>query len=190
MNSDIVGWLVAGNEVERFQDDGSGEFTNLQTGNLFTSPNWSTLSPALQRIALGQCGGTINLQTRQGSATGPNVSTTISFLKAAEYYDAAGTQPVPDALVGTTVSTNGVQKTVTIDMNLKDGRDRYIDIVPQGVANLPTIRFQQWACRSGPNSVPTSPVPVIANGTPVPGWQGVRVRVKANQAVACILVVT
>ena len=126
----------------------------------------------------------------KGSTTGANVSTTISFRKDAEYYDAAGTQPVPDALVGTTVSTNGVQKTVTIDMNLKDGLDRYIDIVPQGVANLPTIQFLQWACRSGPNSVPMSSVPVIANGAPVPGWEGVRVRVKANQAVSCTLVVT
>ncbi len=190
VNSDIVGRLVGGPVIEEFRSDGQGGFENLDDGNLFKAADWAALGPALQKIALGQCGGTVNIQTRLGSTTGPNVSTTINFLKAAEYYDVAGTQPVPDALVGTTVSTNGVQKIVTIDMNLKDGLDRYIDIVPQGVVNLATVHFSKWACRSGPNEVPMSPVDVISNGQKVLGWEGVRVRVKANQAVSCTLVVT
>ncbi len=188
-NSQIVGRLVGGSEVIPFVANGAGDFTNLKTANLFTSPSWSSLGPALEKIALGECGGTISVQTRQGSASGPNVSTTFSYSKAAEYYDAAGSSPVGGALIGTVISTNSVQKVTTMDMNLDDGLDRYVDLIPRGVSSMTTLNYSGWECRSGPNSVPTSLLPVVENGNTVPNWQGVRVRVKANQAVSCTLVV-
>ncbi len=41
-----------------------GQYINVETANLYASNNWNQLPVALKAIALGECGGTLTLQTR------------------------------------------------------------------------------------------------------------------------------
>ncbi len=41
--------------------------TNERVANMFVEPNWTHVPAALKAVALGECGGTLTLQTKVGS---------------------------------------------------------------------------------------------------------------------------
>ena len=43
----------------------------MEAANLYSSTDWSTFGPVLKVIALGECGGTLTMQTRK-QADGTN----------------------------------------------------------------------------------------------------------------------
>ena len=45
-----------------------GPYTNAAAADLFVLPNYANFGPALASVALGQCGGTVTVQTRVGPA--------------------------------------------------------------------------------------------------------------------------
>jgi len=66
--------------------------------------------------------------------------------------------------------------------------------MPNNLSDLDDYKLVNWECKIGINAVPANqlvfpPVPDI-EGVAYPGWTGVQVKVRPNQAVACTMNVT
>ena len=112
-NAEILARIVSGN----FNGEpwlGSLN-TNEQVANLFIQPNWALFPDVMQAIALGECGGTLTLQTKLGSgyAVDPFKYTNTAI------NDSSGTPITPH--LPTTVTTNISSTAKTFDFDISDG---------------------------------------------------------------------
>ena len=154
--------------------------TNERVANMFVEPNWTHVPAALKAVALGECGGTLTLQTKVGSTYAAD---------AFEYQNTAITDSSGNPLTSNenTVITNSTVKAVTFDFDMADGLHRIIEIEPLDSSDLLEAGYTggSWSCKAG---VTNRPVVTY----PIPGtvWTGVRVQVGANEAVSCIHSVT
>ena len=141
---------------------GWGDVTNA---DLLVTTDWSKFGSALTEIALAECGGTLTVQTRDGSG---------------QPADASITYTVDDKQVTTT----RIVKAATFDIALNGVPSDTVDLVPQsfdGTGYTPA----SWNCRAGgANLTQGSDWDLITPG--VPG-DGITITVDANQAVACTL---
>lgn len=178
-NSVILARLIAGNDTGvPAQWDGS-RYTNPEVADMYIAPAWSQFTTALEAVALGECGGTLTLQTRIGG-TAP-ASDPFTYQNSA-VRDSAGEQLVIEPTI---VRTNQQFTTGTFDFAIPNGQFVDVDIVPQNLSDLVGYSPNAWSCRAGVNDRPLTALPI--DGSP---WSGIRVRVAANEAVACTLSVT
>lgn len=158
-----------------------GLYNNADQANLYTTPDWLQLPDALKAIALGDCGGTLTLQTRLGSAGAPDPFR----YQATHQYAFDGTELETDKPV---IFTNREQTTGNFDLSIESGLFRDVVIMPENYSDLRSYQPTGWSCRAGAVAKSFELVDIPGNETSP--WKGIKVRVNANEAVSCIQTVT
>jgi hypothetical protein len=145
-----------------------GPYTNAAAADLFVLPNYSNFGSALASVALGQCGGTVTIQTKVGSSSAQDPFT----------YENTTTHE--------TVKTSAAYRSGTFDVALPGGASTTITISPQDFSNL--VRYQPagWSCKSAGVAYPFTVVPVPGHSP----WTSIELTVSPNKAVSCIQQVT
>jgi hypothetical protein len=177
-NGMILRRLISGNDngvAALFQN---GQYVNASQADNYILPNWDQLDDALRAVALAECGGTLTVQTRVGSAAAGDPftyqNTTIT--------SSSGAAIESELRV---VTTTPVFPSGTFDFDIDSGT--YVDVTlePTNTSGLLAYVPGSWSCRAGstPRAITTFPIA----GT---SWRGLRVRVAANEAVSCIQSVT
>jgi hypothetical protein len=119
-------------------------------------------------VALGQCGGTVTLQTKVGSSSALDPFT----------YENTATHE--------TVKTSAAYRSGTFDVALPGGSSTVINIAPQDFSNLTHYQPAGWTCKSAGVAYPFTVVPVAGHAP----WTGIQLTVSPNKAVSCIQQVT
>ncbi len=158
-----------------------GQYNNAKQATLYSTPDWAQLPKALKAIALGDCGGTLTLQTRLGSSGAPDPFR----YQATQQFAADGTELTTDRPV---VYTNREQTTGNFDLAIESGLFRDVVIIPENYSDLRSYRPTGWTCRAGADSRAFELVDIP--GDESSPWKGIKVRVAANEAVSCIQAVT
>src|SRR6185295_6806664 len=99
---------------------------------------WADLEFALKAIALGQCGGTLTLQTRVGTSTPANDTFTYS-----------------NTLDQTKVETSGSKRSGTFDFAIPGGGSVTAEIQQQNVSSLKHYAPAGWTCKAA--GLPVTP---------------------------------
>jgi hypothetical protein len=157
---------TAGNFVEAIPR--GGPYTNAAAADLFVLPDYTNFSSALGTIALGQCGGTVTVQTKVGANAAQDPFT----------YENTTTHEV--------VQTSAAYRSGTFDIALPGGAPQTVTINPQDLTSLSRYSPAGWSCKSAGVAYPFTVTPV-ANHAP---WTGITLTVNANQAVSCTQAVT
>ena len=157
--SNVTG--VQGNYVEALPR--GGPYTNAEAADLFVLPDYTNFSAALAAIALGQCGGTVTLQTKIGSASALDPFT----------YENAATDEI--------VTTSAAYRSGTFDVALPGGASQTVTINPQDFTSLAGFVPVSWSCKSGGVPYPFTVVPLAGHAP----WSGIQLTVSPNKAVSC-----
>lgn len=158
-----------------------GQYNNAKQATLYSTPDWTQLPKALKAIALGDCGGTLTLQTRLGSAGAPDPFR----YQATNQFAADGTELTTDRPV---VYTNREQTTGNFDLAIESGLFRDVVVMPENYSDLRSYQPTGWSCRAGAEARSFQLVDIPGDETSP--WKGIKVRVAANEAVSCIQTVT
>ena len=179
-NDVILARLIAGNDNGTPATWDGTTYTNAEIADMYVLPQWSQFGKAMEAVALGECGGTLTLQTKIGGTT--PAPDPFRYQNSA-VTDSAGN---PVALEPTVVTTNQQFTTGTFDFVVPNGQFVTVDVLPQNYSELKTYTPGAWSCRAGNQPRSFTPVDIPDGGA----WKGVRVRVAANEAVSCTLSVT
>jgi len=158
-----------------------GQYINSDVADLYI-PDWSVLDEALRAVALGQCAGTITLQTRLAV---PDADGEFPHLDRPVRYQAQ-TVRLPDGTDGaekeTYAETNVATTARSFDLAIPDGSYLDVEMVPLLFSDLDDRGYStnRWECTSAGTPVATPVVP-----TENPSWHGFAVRVNATRAVSC-----
>jgi hypothetical protein len=167
-NRQILGDLIDPSGLVDPIKDAGGNVINAEVANMYSSTQWSDVQAALKAIALGQCGGTLTLQTRVNGTTPANDTFTYN-----------------NTLNNTKVETSGSKRSGTFDFAIPSGGSITAEI--QQITTTTLVDHYTptgWSCKAGGVAV----TPTIVD---VPGpWDSIRLNVAANQAVSCIQNVT
>lgn len=189
-NRDILADLIVGDVVTKTPPGRSaqmgelvgGEYVNPDTAELYI-PDWSLLPEALRAVALGQCAGTITMQTRSavpdGSGKYPYLDRPVRYL-AQEVKNPDGT---PGKEKEKYVETNVQFTARTFDLEIPGGAYVDVEMVPMDFSDLASRGYttNRWEC-----TVAGEPVAGLASvPTANPLWNGFGIRVGANRAVSC-----
>jgi hypothetical protein len=158
--SNVTG--VEGNYVEALPR--GGPYTNADVADLFVLPNYANFGAALATIALGQCGGTVTLQTKVGAGAAQDPFT----------YENTTTHEV--------VQTSAAYRSGTFDVALPGGASQVVTISPQDFTNLTRYAPVSWSCKSAGVAYPFNVVPIAGHAP----WTSIELTVSANKAVSCI----
>jgi hypothetical protein len=153
---------VEGNFVEALPR--GGPYTNAAAADLFVLPNYTNFGSALSTIALGQCGGTVTLQTKVGAAAAQD-----PFI-----YENTTTHEV--------VQTSAAYRSGTFDVALPGGASQVVTITPQDFTNLVHYTPTGWTCKSAGVAYPFTVVPITGHAP----WTSIQLTVSANKAVSCV----
>ncbi len=177
-NDVILTRLIAGNDNGVRAISSNGVYTNTDQADMYVLPNWSQLNDALRAVALAECGGTLTVQTRVGSNPAADPFT---------YQNTAMTSPTGATLPSNlgVVTTTAVFPSGTFDFDIPSGQFVNVDILPTNTSALLAYNPGTWTCRAGGVARTVTPVSI-----PGSSWQGIRVRVAANEAVSCTHSVT
>jgi type II secretory pathway pseudopilin PulG len=169
-NRQILGDLIDPAGLVDPIKDGTGAVINAEVANMYTTTAWADIQEALKAIALGQCGGTLTLQTRVNGTTPANDTFTYN-----------------NTLNSTKVETSGSKRSGTFDFAIPSGQSITAEIQQQrttvGVEHY-APGSPAWTCKAG--GVPVTPTIVDVPGP----WDTIRLNIAANQAVSCIQNVT
>ena len=157
---------VAGGFVQAVSS--GGHYTNASAADLFVLPDYSQFSEALASVALGQCGGTVTMQTRVGTSAAQDPFT----------YQISGSNEI--------VKTSAAYRSGTFDVALPGGSTQTVTISPQEFTDLVRYAPAGWSCKSAGVAYPFTVVPVQGHAP----WTGIQLSVGPNQAVSCIQSVT
>jgi hypothetical protein len=177
-NSVILARMIAGNDYGTPAIFNGTSYTNADVADMYTLPNWSQMQTALQAVALGECGGTLTLQTKKN---GSPVADPFRYQNSA----VADSSGVPLQIEPTVVTTNQQFTTGTFDLDVSNGLFVTVDVLPQNYSELGAYTPGSWACKAG-----NQPRAFTLIDIPGTNWKGVRVNVAANEAVACTLTVS
>lgn len=171
-NAKLLGNLVVGGVPTAAGDDDwvesqlvGGEWTNAEDADLLVSPSWSELPRALASIALGQCGGSLTIQTEYPNGSPAEANFT---------YETGGE----------TVTTSRIARAAAFDLDIPDGGTVDATVTPQSFD--PAYTATGWGC-SKRGVAMTSGWSLVTPGTPE---DGITVTVGANEAVSCTMTVT
>jgi len=179
-NSKILARLIAGNDFGTPAVFSDGQYTNKAIADMYVLPQWTEFPEAMKSVALGDCGGTLTLQTRMnGTSAAPD-----PFRYQANAIADPDGNPVP--FEPSVVVTNQQFVTGTFDFPVASGQFVTVDIVPQNYAELKSYTPGAWTCRAGNVDRPFELIDLPDTGA----WKGIRVRIGANEAVSCRLSVT
>jgi hypothetical protein len=173
-NSTILTRLIAGNDFGQPAVSVNGAYVNAEVANMYLLPEWSQFAGALQAVALAECGGTVTIQTRVGSAAAADPF---------EYQHTKTTGPtgLPETASLDVIKTTRTYPSGTFDFAIPTGEWMTVEIEPLIPANS-SYRPDGWSCRSGPNTKSIETFPV--GGGP---WTGIRLQVRPNEAISCVM---
>ena len=157
---------VEGNFVEALPR--GGPYTNAAAADLFVLPDYDNFGSALASVALGQCGGTVTMQTKVGTTSAQDPFT----------YENTSTHE--------TVKTSAAYRSGTFDVALPGGASTTITIAPQDFSSLGRYQPAGWSCKSAGAAYPFTVVPIAGHAP----WTGIQLTVSPNKAVSCIQQVT
>ncbi len=178
-NAVILANLIAGNDTGIPAYPDGGPYINADEANMYVLPNWNQLVGAMKSVALGECGGTLTLQTKTGGTPAPD-----SFIyQRSAVLDPAG---LPLDVQQTTVTTSQQFTAGTFDMTIPDGQYVTVEVRPQNYDELTAYTPGSWSCQAGITPRTFEAFDLGVGG----GWEGIRVQVGANEAVACTLTVS
>ena len=140
-----------------------GPYENAAVADMYVLPNWSEFAGALNSVALAECGGTVTVQTRVGSAAAADPFT---------YQNSV------DLKVATTSS---LYRSGTFDYDLSGGASVQATITPLNLSELTHYEPVSWSCKSSGVAIPFTTTPI--SGTI---WSKVSLTVAPNMAISCI----
>ena len=175
-NDVILARLISGNDNGTPAVWDGTSYTNNEIADMYVLPQWSQFSTAMEEIALGECGGTLTLQTKLGGGAAPDP---VRYQNSA-VTDSSGT---PLDLEPTVVTTNQQFVTGTFDFPIPNGQFVTVDVLPQNYSELTGYTPGAWTCRAGNADRAFDLIDIPDAGA----WKGIRVRVAANEAVSCSL---
>ena len=178
-NSVILARLIAGNDYGTPAVFDGTNYTNPQLADMYILPQWSQFVAAMSAVSLGQCGGTLTLQTKNN---GTAVGDPFRYQNTATL-NSAGTNINVDSHV---VTTNLQYTTGTFDFSIPNGQYVTVEVMPQNYSELTGYQPVGWSCKAGITARTFTSVTIPGQST----WTGIRVRVAANEAVSCTLAVT
>jgi hypothetical protein len=167
-NQTILARLIAGNDNGVPAIWNGTQYTNPEVADLYISPNWSQFDDALRAVALGECGGTLTLQTKLTDGSPAPVE--FQYQRSTD---------------GRVVKTTPQVKAATFDFSIPSGQSITVDVLPTNLSETVAYQNGSWTCRAGPDDRPVVAVPNA--GGPL---SGVQVSVGANEAVSCTLTVS
>ncbi|HZY06506.1 MAG TPA: hypothetical protein VFE69_02135, partial [Ilumatobacteraceae bacterium] len=138
--------------------------------DVFALPDYSRFAEALDKIVLGECGGTVTLQTKN---TADNLGAKDPFT-------------YQNSTDNTVVKTSSAFKSGTFDVAFPGEAAKTITITPQEFTNLSAWTHVSWSCKSK-----AAPFPFTE--TLVPGhapWTSITLTVHANEAISCVQMVS
>ncbi len=167
-----------------------GVYTNATVANYYEQTNFDPdgFADAMRAAALKDCGGTLTLQTRLEDQT----SVDDEFVyENTSFRDDTGSTILADVRRGT---TSDVFKTGTFDPDISDTPAFLAAVaVPLELLTLDSYTPVGWSCRAGAETRVPTPIPIVLESddgtTTTSPWEGISVRVAANEAVSCILTV-
>jgi hypothetical protein len=131
--------------------------------DLYVLPNWTQFAGALDGVALAECGGTVTVQTRVGSAAAADPFT---------YQNSVDLK---------TATTSSQYRSGTFDYDLSGGKTVTATITPMNLSSLNKYVPVSWSCKSAGADYPFTTVPITGTA-----WSSVRLSVTPNQAISCI----
>jgi hypothetical protein len=152
---------------------------NAADSDLFILPNFTDFAGALQSVALAECGGTLTLSTKVGNQPAPDPFT---YQNRAVLSGTGEDLEVPPTQVQTTRSV----PTGTFDFDIPGGGSVFVEVIPYNLSDLTSYTPGGWSCKSGITPITDFEL-VPVNDVEHPGWNGIKVRVGANQAVSCTM---
>ena len=120
-NDVILARLIAGNDIGTPAVWDGTNYTNNEIADMYVLPQWSQFSTAMEAVALGECGGTLTLQTKLGGGPAPDP---VRYQHSV-VTDSSG---VPLDLEPTVVTTNQQFVTGTFDFPIPNGQFVTIDV--------------------------------------------------------------
>ncbi len=183
--AEILAELISGNKTGTPALPLNGPWAHPELADMFVlgnnSDGWSRLDDALKAIALGECGGTLTIQTKVGG--------TAPAADPFKYQNSKAWNAAGDVITmePTVVTTNQQYTAGTFDFAIPSGQYIKIEVRPQNYEELSAYTPGSWSCKAGVTpitDIETFPI------DDAPGWTGVRVNVAANQAVSCVLSVS
>ena len=176
-NRVILARLVSGTDTGVPAVLVDGKYSNTDTANMYSLPNWSQFTQALQAVALGKCGGTLTVQTVMN---GQPVGDEFTYQNTAVVDSASA----PQSSGLTTVTTSSEFPSGTFDFSIPKGDYVDVTVAPTNLSSIAGYQPVGWSCRARG---------AARSFTPVPGdstWTGITVRVSVNEAMSCRLEVT
>ena len=140
-----------------------GPYTNAAVADLYVLPNWNQFAGALNSMALAECGGTVTVQTKVGTAA------------------AADPFTYQNSVDLTTATTSSLYRSGTFDFDLSGGTTVTADITPMNVSGLSKYEPVSWSCRSAGVDYPFTTTPI-----PDSPWSKITLTVAPNQAISCV----
>ena len=165
-NRDILKQFVAPSGAVPAVQSG-GVYTNAEQATYYELPNWTQFSGAMTSLALAECGGTVTLQTKVGSA---NAADPFTYQSSVDL---------------TTATTSAQYRSGTFDYELSNGVAVSATISPMETSTLTDYNSVGWTCKAGGVNYPFTTAPIAA-GSP---WTNITLSVAPNTAISCVLTV-
>ncbi|MEI7546605.1 MAG: vWA domain-containing protein, partial [Actinomycetota bacterium] len=165
-NTDILKQIVAPGGVVPAIKSGT-TYTNSKEATYYELPTWAQFAGAMTSMALAECGGTVTLQTKIGSASAADPFTYQSSVDKS------------------TATTSAQFKSGTFDFDLAGGASQTVTISPFSTSDLTHYNPVGWSCKAGGANYAFTTANV--DGGP---WQSLTLTVSPNQAISCIYSVT
>ena len=144
-----------------------GPYTNAAVADMYVLPNWSQFAGALNSMALAECGGTVTVQTRVGSAAAADPFT---------YQNSVDLK---------TATTSSSYRSGTFDFDLSGGGSVSATISPLNLSDLGRYSHVSWSCKSAGADYPFTLSNVAGTS-----WKSITLNVSPNQAISCIQTVS
>ena len=166
-NKQILADLVApGGATYAVYNTTTQSYGDVREVNMFAETNWARFSDAVRDVALGECGGTVTIQTKTAAGVPVNDPFTYS-----------------NQLLQT-VETSAAYKSGTFDVVLPGALPSTITINPQNQSTLTAWHHVSWVCKEK-GAVLTAPT-MQTLAPDANGWRGIKLNVSANTAISCI----
>jgi prepilin-type N-terminal cleavage/methylation domain-containing protein len=150
-----------------------GVWQNFDPNNtdLLSTSNWSALGQALTQIALGECGGTVTLQTKRsdGSIAQADVTYNVDLGTGVEQ-----------------VTTSQISRAAAVDMKFPVGATQVATQIAPYDLDVAGYTATGWSCSSKGAPLGGSQWSLVDAGDPA---QGIDLTVNANQAISCTMTV-
>lgn len=184
--SDVLERLLTGDDsisVIEATTDVAGDYDNVQTANYYRLQAFqaSQFADAMRTTALKDCGGTVSIETVLAS-DGSRVGDEFIYENTNTFKPNGDSVNLPEPRQRTTTSAD--LPIGTLDWSIPASVNYYeVELTPQVNSTLDGYDFDHWECAFG--STPKT-VTTVGAGE----WLGVRVDLRANEALNCKMVVT